>query len=468
MTILDQLAAHARQRVAADQEKHSLHELKARCKEAGRAGGERFFQAMKRPGISFICEVKKASPSKGIIAPSFPYLDIARDYAAAGADAVSCLTEPMWFLGSDQIFTEIRQTISLPMIRKDFTVSEYQIYQARLMGADCVLLICALLDTATIAKYLRLCDELGLSALVEAHDAREIRSAIAAGAKMIGVNNRNLKDFSVDFTNAARLRDLIPPEAVYVAESGVARPADVAALKFIGADAVLGGGPHACQRQGGHAGRPAGGIEMTKIKLCGLSRPEDIAAANEVNPDYIGFVFAPKSKRYVSPTQAAQLKQQLAPGIQAVGVFVKEDPETVVHLLEDGVIDVAQLHGGESEAYIRTLRQHTHKPIIQAFRVDTPADLEKAQASSADYILLDSGDGGTGETFDWSLLAGATRPYFLAGGLDPENVGGAVEKLKPYAVDVSSGIETDGTKDPEKMRSFVRAVRGAVGEERDT
>ena len=140
MTILDQLAAHARQRVAADQEKHSLHELKARCKEAGSAGGERFFQAMKRPGMSFICEVKKASPSKGIIAPSFPYLDIARDYAAAGADAVSCLTEPMWFLGSDQIFTEIRQTISLPMIRKDFTVSEYQIYQARLMGADCVLL----------------------------------------------------------------------------------------------------------------------------------------------------------------------------------------------------------------------------------------------------------------------------------------------------------------------------------------
>ena len=144
----------------------------------------------------------------------------------------------MWFLGSDQIFTEIRQTISLPMIRKDFTVSEYQIYQARLMGADCVLLICALLDTATIAKYLRLCDELGLSALVEAHDEREIRSAIAAGARMIGVNNRNLKDFSVDFTNAA-LRDLIPPEAVYVAESGVARPADVVALKSIGADAVL-------------------------------------------------------------------------------------------------------------------------------------------------------------------------------------------------------------------------------------
>lgn len=207
---------------------------------------------------------------------------------------------------------------------------------------------------------------------------------------------------------------------------------------------------------------------MTKIKLCGLSRPEDIAAANALQPDYIGFVFAPKSKRYVSPARAAQLRKLLAPGIQAVGVFVKEDPETVIHLLEDGVIDVAQLHGGESEAYLRTLRQHTHKPIVQAFRVDTAADLEQAQASSADYILLDSGDGGTGETFDWSLLAGATRPYFLAGGLTPENVAGAVARLAPYAVDVSSGIETDGIKDPEKMTRFVRAVRGGAGEEETT
>lgn len=239
MTILDQLAAHANVRVKDDMLKHSLHELKELCQEAGRANGGRFFETMKQPGMSFICEVKKASPSKGIIAPNFPYLEIAQDYEAAGADAVSCLTEPMWFLGSDQIFKEIRQTISLPMIRKDFTVSEYQIYQARLMGADCVLLICALLDTATIARYLALCDELGLSALVEAHDGEEIRSAVSAGAKMIGVNNRNLKDFSVDFTNAARLRDLIPPEAVYVAESGVERPADVAALRSIGADAVL-------------------------------------------------------------------------------------------------------------------------------------------------------------------------------------------------------------------------------------
>ena len=221
MSILDELAAHARERVLADSENMSLDILQAMCREKGRANGARFYDALKKDDLSFICEVKKASPSKGVIARDFPYLDIARDYEAAGADCISCLTEPKWFLGSDDIFREIRAAVSTPMLRKDFTVSDYQLYQSRLMGADCVLLICALLDTKTLAQYLAVCDELGLSALVETHDADEIRSAVAAGAKIIGVNNRNLKDFSVNFSNAARLRDLIPPEAVYVAESGV-------------------------------------------------------------------------------------------------------------------------------------------------------------------------------------------------------------------------------------------------------
>lgn len=239
MSILDELAAHARERVLADSENMSLDILQAMCREKGRANGARFYDALKKDNLSFICEVKKASPSKGVIARDFPYLDIARDYEAAGADCSSCLTEPKWFLGSDDIFREIRAAVSTPMLRKDFTVSDYQLYQSRLMGADCVLLICALLDTKTLVQYLAVCDELGLSALVETHDADEIRSAVAAGAKIIGVNNRNLKDFSVDFSNAARLRDLIPPEAVYVAESGVQSAQDVAALRSIGADAVL-------------------------------------------------------------------------------------------------------------------------------------------------------------------------------------------------------------------------------------
>lgn len=237
--ILQTIAAHARTRVAAERAKISLEELKALCQEAGPGQGEQFVSALNRPGLSFLCEIKKASPSKGLISPDFPYLDIARAYEAAGADGVSCLTEPKWFLGSDDIFRQVRRTISLPMLRKDFTVDEYQIYQARLMGANAVLLIVSLLDGETLKGYLDLCRSLGLAALVETHDGQEVDAALNAGAEIIGVNNRNLKDFSVDFSNAARLRDRIPPGVLYVAESGLTGPEDAAALKQLGADAAL-------------------------------------------------------------------------------------------------------------------------------------------------------------------------------------------------------------------------------------
>lgn len=200
---------------------------------------------------------------------------------------------------------------------------------------------------------------------------------------------------------------------------------------------------------------------MTKIKLCGLSRHCDIESVNKLKPDYIGFVFAPKSRRYVSPETALELRKQLHPTIKAVGVFVREQPGTIAGLLQKGIIDIAQLHGGESENDIRTLRTLTDKPIIQAFSIDTPQDIETANLSGADYVLLDSGTGGTGTLFDWNLLNKINRPYFLAGGLDAENVGNAVKRLMPYAVDVSSGIETGGWKDINKMTKFVSAVRNA-------
>lgn len=201
----------------------------------------------------------------------------------------------------------------------------------------------------------------------------------------------------------------------------------------------------------------------TKIKLCGLSRPCDIEAANALNPDYIGFVFAPGSKRYVPPGQAAELKKLLAPHIRAVGVFVREEAERVAALLNENIIDIAQLHGGEDEDYIRKLRQLTRKPIFKAFPIDAKQDVEDARHSSADFILLDSGSGGTGTVFDWELIQNVRRPYFLAGGLDAHNVKSAIERLKPYGVDASSGIETDGFKDKAKMAAFVAAVRAGQG-----
>lgn len=197
---------------------------------------------------------------------------------------------------------------------------------------------------------------------------------------------------------------------------------------------------------------------MTKIKLCGLSRPCDIEAANALRPEYVGFVFAAGSKRRISFERAAQLRRRLSPAIRAVGVFVDETAETVARLLNGGVIDLAQLHGREDETYIRQLKGRTEKPIIQAFRIQAAGDIAAAAQSGADYILLDSG-AGSGDLFDWQLLRGIDRPYFLAGGLTCANVRTAVRTLHPFAVDVSSGVETGGLKDHTKMAAFVSAVR---------
>lgn len=198
---------------------------------------------------------------------------------------------------------------------------------------------------------------------------------------------------------------------------------------------------------------------MTKIKLCGLRRAEDITFANELLPNYVGFVFAKTSKRYVLPEDAALLSQMLQPQIVSVGVFVDEPMERVVSLLESGVIGMAQLHGAETPDYVHQLKSKTQASIIQAFRVATMQDVQRAEQTEADFILLDHGTGGTGEAFDWSLLDGIVRPYFLAGGLSAENVGEAIRRFKPFAVDSSSKLETDGVKDYNKMKAFVEAVR---------
>jgi indole-3-glycerol phosphate synthase len=238
MTILDQLAAHARERVRAAMETVPLAQLQAAACAMPK-GEFAFERALKKPDIAFICECKKASPSKGLIAPDFPYLSIAKDYEKAGADCISVLTEPKWFLGRDEYLAQIAKAVSLPCLRKDFTVDAYMIYEARLLGASAVLLICSLLDGEQLRRYLRLCDSLGLTALVEVHDREEVTMALHAGARVIGVNNRNLKDFSVDTENSRRLREAIPEQVLFVSESGVRNAEDVAQLKAIGADAVL-------------------------------------------------------------------------------------------------------------------------------------------------------------------------------------------------------------------------------------
>lgn len=241
MTILEQLADHARKRVMAEMEENSLDTMRELAMSKSSATGDLFAfeQALRKEDVSFICECKKASPSKGLIAPNFPYLEIAKEYEAAGADCISVLTEPKWFLGNDEYLKEIAKAVSIPCLRKDFTVDEYQIYQAKVLGASAVLLICSVLTENQMKDYIRICDELGLSALVEVHDEQEVQTALNTGARIIGVNNRNLKDFSVDTDNSRRLRELIPPNVLFVSESGVRTAEDVETLRKIDADAVL-------------------------------------------------------------------------------------------------------------------------------------------------------------------------------------------------------------------------------------
>ncbi len=238
MTILDELAAYAKERTEANKAKISLAEVREKAL-ALPSSEFTFEKALAKEGMSFICECKKASPSKGIIAEDFPYLEIAKDYEKAGADCISVLTEPKWFLGSDKYLQEIASTVKIPCLRKDFTVDEYMIYEAKVLGASAVLLICSILSTSQIKEYIDICDSMGLTAIVETHNEDEIHSALEAKARVIGVNNRNLKDFTVDTGNSANLRKIVPGNILFVAESGIKDHSDVAKLQAIGADAIL-------------------------------------------------------------------------------------------------------------------------------------------------------------------------------------------------------------------------------------
>lgn len=237
--ILEEIAARTVQRVAEEKAAVPLSEMKKRAEALDANTEFPFRKALSGDEISFICEVKRASPSKGLIAPDFPYLDIARDYERAGASAISCLTEPFWFKGRDEYLAEISNAVTIPVLRKDFTVDEYMIYQAKTLGASAVLLICSILSKEQLSEYLGIAHSLGLSALVEAHDEDEVRTALSVGAGIIGVNNRDLRTFTVDINNSARLRKLVPPEVLFVSESGIKTAADIEALRSNGTNAVL-------------------------------------------------------------------------------------------------------------------------------------------------------------------------------------------------------------------------------------
>ena len=484
--ILDKIIEATKIRVAQEKQVETTESVKAAALALPSDTGFPFEAALRQQDFNFICEVKKASPSKGIIAEHFPYLDIAKEYELAGAAAISVLTEPDFFKGDKKYLQEIANTVKIPVLRKDFIIDEYQIYQAKVWGASAILLICACLDVPTLTKFRELADSLGLSSLVEAHDEHEVQMAIDCGARIIGVNNRNLKDFTVDVQNSVRLRNLVQDDVIFVSESGLETPEDIQVLRDNNIGVALMG--ETFMRSSNKIEKLAylyGSTYYTpKVKMCGISKIETIPAVIEANPDYMGLVFAP-SKRQVTVDQAKSLVKELHKQygnrysrdevqcsnqtlihqefIKTVGIFVNETLDNLVTIATEVNLDAVQLHGDEDEAFIQSLKERTNVEVWKAVQIRSAADAEAWIDSSADMLLFDAYHkderGGTGEVFDWSCLDEFERPFMLAGGIDSTNVARAIRTVRPYGIDISSGIETEGVKDDEKIKAFTNIVR---------
>ena len=478
--ILDKIIEATKIRVAQEKQVESPEAVKAAALALPSDTGFPFEAALRQQDFNFICEVKKASPSKGIIAEHFPYLDIAKEYEVAGAAAISVLTEPDFFKGDKKYLQEIASTVKIPVLRKDFIIDEYQIYQAKIWGANAILLICACLDVPTLTKFRELADSLGLSSLVEAHDEKEVQMAIDCGARIIGVNNRNLKDFTVDVQNSVRLRNLVQDDVIFVSESGLETPEDIQVLRDNNIGVALMGetfmrSPNKVEKLAYLYGTT---YYTPKVKMCGISKVETIPAVVEAKPDYMGLVFAP-SKRQVTVDQAKTLVEELHRGyakkygsdtehdkndtIKTVGVFVNETVDNLVTIANEANLDAVQLHGDEDETFIQSLKERTNVEVWKAIQIRTAADTEKWIDSSADMLLFDAYHkderGGTGEVFDWSSLDAFERPFMLAGGIDSTNVARAIRTVRPYGIDISSGIETNGMKDDKKITAFTKIVK---------
>jgi indole-3-glycerol phosphate synthase/phosphoribosylanthranilate isomerase len=496
--------------VAATQ--HDLAERRARIPlaalrvQAAAAPDPRPFAVALRPEIGaparLIAEVKRASPSKGLLAETFDPVAQARAYEAGGAAAMSVLTEPHFFQGSLVHLRDVRAAVGIPLLRKDFLVDPYQVYEARAAGADAVLLICALLNDTQLTELLALTRELGMEALVEAHSADEARRAVAAGASIIGVNSRDLRTFAVDTEIVRHLRPLVPQDRVFVAESGITDALGAAHARAWGADAILVGealmraaDPQAKASElatapGGPLAAFFAQAERPFVKICGLTTPEQGAHVARLGADAFGLVFAP-SRRRVTSEQAREIVEALTPRPPAplvrggpspragkgesvplaVGVFVNEPIASIEHLVEVVGLDAVQLSGDEMPEACVEVAAATHLPVVKSLRLRTSEDLDPLDAyvqagaiPLLDTPASDGSYGGTGQTGNWELArqAAARWPVILSGGLTPENVADALAAVVPRGVDVSSGVETSGTKDPEKIGAFVESAQRAA------
>ncbi len=428
-----------------------------------------------RSRVHLIAEVKRASPSKGMLAPHLDPVKLACLYEANGASVISVLTEPHFFLGAPEYLTAIKEAVNIPVLRKDFIVDDYQVYEARAWGADAILLICAILDDNQLRRLLNLAHEQGMRCLVEVHSSEEAQRAVAVGAQVIGVNSRDLVTFKMNPYLLRELRQLIPADRVVVAESGIHTGADARRLARYNVQAMLVGESLVTSSaipaqmhtllQEANAG--------TQVKICGLRTPEHIDTATKAGADLLGFIFHEPSHRYIQPRQVQPLleasvsfgqaaQEQTIPDL--VGIFVNREADFINEVVERAGLHFVQLHGTESPDFCRSIS----RPVIKGLQIRNEDDLQQFEIYK-DVVwrfLLDTPTadwGGTGIVGDWQLArkAALEHPILLAGGLTVENVADAVQQVRPWGVDVSSGVETQKQKDVNKIQAFVAAVRQA-------
>jgi indole-3-glycerol phosphate synthase/phosphoribosylanthranilate isomerase len=448
--------------------RESLHELERRAAPSA-PRGEEFESALRIPGrVNIIAECKRRSPSRGALVEDYDVARIARAYERGGAAAISVLTEPRLFDGELAHLTAARRAVRLPLLRKDFIVDEYQLFEARAGGADAVLLIAAALEQRDLTHLHARALEIGLAALVEVHDEDELSRALDAGARLVGVNNRSLRTLEVSVETSVRLAARIPVSVTAVSESGLQSREELARLRAIGYRAFLIGerlmtDPDPARALAELISSTTRASSAPFLKVCGITRLEDALHAAECGATAIGFVFWPRSPRYISPERARGIIAQLPPGVTAVGVFVNESPERIRGAVVTSGISTVQLHGDEPPTYADAVQT----PLLRSVTLDDADDPVRAWPADT-TLLLDATDrerrGGTGTLVDWTRAAALARlrRTVLAGGLTPANVAEAIAAVRPFGVDVSSGVEdAPGVKNPAKVSRFLENAWGA-------
>src|SRR6266849_4872050 len=421
----------------------------------------------RKSGLAVIAEFKRASPSQGGIRPEAAAAEIARTFEQNGAAAVSVLTEEHYFHGSLEDLKAVKAAVRIPVLRKDFIVDEYQVFESAAAGADALLLIVAALNDEQLVSLRRLAeDELQMDTLVEVHTVDEMQRAVACGARLIGVNNRDLRTFVVSLEVSEECLASAPVDAILISESGLRENADLRRLRAAGFHGFLIGETLMRAEDPGEALRALLGKAVVRIKICGITNLEDALACADAGANLLGFNFYSGSPRYIEPEAARKIIGQLPGAILTVGVFVDAgEPEEVARLADAAGVAAVQLHGNESPSYCREL---DGRFVIKALRANEGFKPESAAEYKTDAVLLDAFDqslrGGTGKTFDWSIARSTKTKVpklILAGGLGPENVAEAVASVQPYAVDACSSLESSpGRKDIARVRAFIAAIRG--------